>query len=82
MKTDQLTEAKARLSSVIDEVEAGETINISRHGRTVAFIAPAAGDERQRRRKAVEEFQHWRKGLRPAGMTIEDVLSARDEGRR
>ena len=33
-----LTEAKARLSELLDKVEAGEEVVITRHGREVAHI--------------------------------------------
>jgi prevent-host-death family protein len=35
-----ITEAKAKLPAVVDEVEQGEEIEITRHGRTVAKIIP------------------------------------------
>lgn len=38
-----VTEVKARLLSLLDEVEAGEQIEITRHGITVALLAPARG---------------------------------------
>jgi prevent-host-death family protein len=37
------TEAKARILSLLDDVAAGEEIEITRHGRTVARLVPAAG---------------------------------------
>jgi prevent-host-death family protein len=37
------TETKARILSLLDEVEAGEEIEITRHGRVVARLAPARG---------------------------------------
>ncbi|HEX5368030.1 MAG TPA: type II toxin-antitoxin system prevent-host-death family antitoxin [Dehalococcoidia bacterium] len=37
------TEAKAKLLALLDEVEAGEEIEITRHGRIVARLAPARG---------------------------------------
>jgi prevent-host-death family protein len=37
------TEAKARILGLLDEVEAGEEVEITRHGRTVARIVPATG---------------------------------------
>ena len=36
-----ITEAKAKLPAVVDEVEQGGEIEITRHGRTVARIVPA-----------------------------------------
>jgi prevent-host-death family protein len=38
-----ITQVKAKLLSLLDEVEAGEEIEITRHGLTVARLAPARG---------------------------------------
>jgi len=35
------TQAKTKLLSVLDEVEAGEEFEITRYGRTIARLAPA-----------------------------------------
>jgi prevent-host-death family protein len=40
MKTVTVADAKARLSAVLDKVEAGEEIVITRRGRAVARIVP------------------------------------------
>ena len=37
------TEAKARILALLDDVEAGEEVEITRYGRTIARIVPAAG---------------------------------------
>ena len=37
------TEAKARMLRLLDDAEAGEEIEISRHGRIVARLVPARG---------------------------------------
>lgn len=37
------TEAKARILALLDEVAAGEEIEITKHGRTVARLVPAHG---------------------------------------
>jgi prevent-host-death family protein len=37
------TEVKARILSVLDEVAAGEQVEITKHGRTVARLVPAHG---------------------------------------
>jgi prevent-host-death family protein len=37
------TEVKARILGLLDEVAAGETIEITKHGRTVARLVPAKG---------------------------------------
>jgi len=40
MVTVNLVQAKARLSELLDKVEAGEDVIITRHGRAVAHIHP------------------------------------------
>jgi prevent-host-death family protein len=37
------TEVKAKLLVLLDEIQDGEEIEITRHGRTVARLAPARG---------------------------------------
>jgi prevent-host-death family protein len=37
------TELKARILAVLDEVAAGEEVEITKHGRTVARLVPAHG---------------------------------------
>jgi len=42
-KTVTATEAKAHILALLDEVEAGEEVEITRHGRLVARLVPARG---------------------------------------
>ena len=37
------TEAKAKILSLLDEVAAGQEVEITKHGRTVARLVPAVG---------------------------------------
>ena len=37
------TEAKAKILSLLDEVAAGDVVEITKHGRTVARLVPATG---------------------------------------
>lgn len=37
------TEIKAKILSVLDDVAAGEEVEITKHGRTVARLVPATG---------------------------------------
>ena len=56
--TDQMdrevtvTEAKATLLALLDEVDAGQSIEITRHGRLIARIVPARGAHSLRGRYA------------------------------
>ncbi len=76
-------EAKTKLAELLDKVEAGEVVTITRHGKAVAKLVPAAGaDDQQRRRQAIEEIMRWRvgkdRGAKP-GSTIPELIKA---GRR
>lgn len=42
MDSYSLADAKARLSELIDKVEAGETVEITRRGKPVAKVVPTA----------------------------------------
>jgi prevent-host-death family protein len=42
-RTLTATEAKATILALLDEVAAGEEIEITKHGRTVARLVPATG---------------------------------------
>jgi prevent-host-death family protein len=46
------TQAKAKLLALLDEIEAGESIDITRHGRLVARLIPARGAHALRGRHA------------------------------
>lgn len=37
------TEVKAKILALLDDVESGEEVEITRHGRTIARLVPAAG---------------------------------------
>lgn len=37
------TRAKAQLLALLDEVQGGESVEITRHGRVIARIVPASG---------------------------------------
>jgi prevent-host-death family protein len=44
--TVNLAEAKARLSELVDKVEAGESVTITRHGKPVAQLSAVSGQKR------------------------------------
>ena len=82
MREVAATEAKAHLAELLRAVEYGETVAITRHGRTVAHLSPAGDDGGTERKAAVERFRTWRKQRRPAGTTTEEILELIREGRR
>jgi len=68
------------LPQLLDDVERGETLIITRHGRRIARIVPE-GDRRQEEvDKALAGIQELRG--RTGRITVVELLSARDEGRK
>ncbi|MCY4392809.1 MAG: type II toxin-antitoxin system prevent-host-death family antitoxin [Chloroflexi bacterium] len=82
MREVQSTDAKARFAEILRNVEQGETIAITRHGKTVAHLVPARDQEQAERDAAVDRFLELRASWRPTGMTREEILAARHEGHR
>ena len=80
MRDIAVSEAKAKLPEFLDEVERGATIRITRHGRPVARLVPEAATRMREANEAVEAIRAIRR--RTKGMTVEEILSLRDEGRR
>ena len=81
MREVQATEAKARLAELLREAEYGETVAITRHGRTIAHLAPARDRECARRKEAVTRFRERRRRWRRIEMSTDEILAARREGR-
>jgi prevent-host-death family protein len=80
MKHLSVSEAKAKFSELLDEVEQGETIVITRHGKVVAQLSPNEDMRRQKAREAIKGILELRKTAPRA--TVEEILQWRDEGRR
>ncbi len=78
----QATEAKARLAELLRTVEAGETVVITRHGKKIAHLVPAAEQERAERRAAIENLKRVRAQTGGINMTVEEILEARHAGHR
>jgi prevent-host-death family protein len=79
MKRIQATEAKAKFSELLDQVEQGETIAITRHGKIVARISPNEDARLQRTRKAIKGILEIRKHTKP--VTVEEIIAWKNEGR-
>lgn len=76
-------EAKTKLAELLDKVEDGETVTITRRGKAVARLVPARSEEgAQQMRQVVEEIKRNRVGRgKPAGpgTSIAELIKA---GRR
>jgi prevent-host-death family protein len=88
MQTVPVHQAKDRFSALLQAVEDGEEIVITRHGKKIARIvreadATPSDDERQRiRREALARLEGFHAQVKPAVEGSTDWKSLRDAGRR
>ena len=77
-------EAKNHLSALLDSVQLGEHITITKRGRPVAQLMPVNQVSISHRANLVSRIEKLRARIAAeSGMfTTRDVLSARDEGRK
>ena len=78
-------DAKTRFSSLLDRVERGEEIVITRHGVAVARLIPASrGPNAAKALRAVAELARIGDALAARGvvLTQRDVQAMREAGRR
>ena len=72
-------EAKNKLGQLLDRVERGEEIVITRHGRPVAKIVRAGpGFDREAARRIVSSLRKASRGAKLRGLKIKNLIS---EGR-
>lgn len=80
MRKIQASDAKAHLPQLLDDVERGETLIITRHGRAIARIVPEVDRRQEEVDRAIENIRILRE--RNGRVTIEELLSAREDGRK
>jgi prevent-host-death family protein len=79
MRTIQASEAKTKFLGILDEVERGESVIVTRHGKPIARIVPEAEINRERVERAIDGMRALRERVGKA--SLEEILSMRDEGR-
>lgn len=73
-------EAKTNLSKLLEKVEAGEEITITKHGAPIAKLVPVKKQvSPEERIAAIERIQKLANGLSLSGLKIKDLIG---EGRR
>jgi prevent-host-death family protein len=80
----QASEAKTHLPQLLDDVERGATIVITRHGRRIARLVPEAQRRQQEIDEALDNIKKLGKEIRDqhGAMTVEEILSLRHEGHK
>ena len=84
MRTIQASKARTNFYHILDDVERGESISITRKGKPIARIIPELNREveidPERVKQAIESIRALRERI--GKVSLEEILSARDEGRR
>lgn len=79
MKEIGAFEAKSRLGKLLDWVEAGEEVVITRRGKVVArMVPPSMTFDPERGWRAAQRIREMRKGMTLGGLAIKQLIS---EGR-
>ncbi|MGH9489207.1 MAG: type II toxin-antitoxin system Phd/YefM family antitoxin [Terriglobales bacterium] len=79
MRTVGAFDAKTHLAALLDAVEQGETVLISRHGKPVAQLAPVAAPDPETWRRVGEELRRLRARIKPGPPSIREMI---ESGRR
>lgn len=75
-------EAKTTLGTLLDLVQGGEEVVITRHGKRVARLVPERPKhDVEAAMEAVRRMEALRAGIKQP-LTVEEIISFRDEGRR
>lgn len=76
----QASDAKARLAQLLDEVEGGATIVITRHGRAIARLVPEADRRQVEVDQAIEALMAMRRTM--PKVSADEIRAMIDEGRK
>ena len=78
------SEAKARLSELLDAVERGETIAITRHGRRIARLVPEKDRRQQEIEAAIDDIEALAKERREkfGPVSVKEIISSIHEGHK
>jgi prevent-host-death family protein len=79
MKTVGTFEAKTHRSTLLEQVEGGEEITITKHGRAVARLVPVGTVSRDRLEDTVARLKSFRRGRRLGDLSAKALI---EEGRR
>jgi prevent-host-death family protein len=86
MQTIQASEAKTKFLSILDDVERGASVIVTRHGKPIARIIPDEAVKtaneiarREKVREAIRDIEQLRQ--RVGKMSLAEIIDAKNEGR-
>jgi len=72
-------ELKTHLSEVLDAVEHGQSVVVTRHGRQIARISPESSKQQEHVKQAVASLVNFPRTKLPKGVSIRSLIEG---GRR
>jgi prevent-host-death family protein len=84
MATYGVAEAKNNFTHLLDRVQEGEKIIITRHGKPIAELGPTPAATPkltpEERRAKMDAFAEWRKRQPPLGMSAAELVRSMRDG--
>ena len=80
MREIQASEAKTHLPQLLDDIERGETVIITRHGRPIARLIPEASISRDLRIEMVERLKALRATM--PNVPLDELRAMRHQGHK
>jgi prevent-host-death family protein len=80
MREIQASEAKTHLPRLLDAVERGETIVITRHGKAIARLVPEVSQRQEEIKSAIKNIKSLRRSV--ANLSSSEIKSQIEEGRK
>jgi prevent-host-death family protein len=82
MSTIGAYEAKTKFSELLERVEGGEHVTITRHGKPVAELVPIRKRDVARAREGFAQLRALAQRVKLDDLTWEDLKKMRDQGKR
>ncbi len=79
MQTMQAAEVETHIHRILEDIGRGESVRITKDGRPFARISPEPEIDPEAVQRATEGMRDLRKRI--GKLSLEEILSARDEGR-
>lgn len=80
MATYGVAEAKNNFTHLLDRVQEGESITITKHGKPIAELSPTPKLTIEQRWALMDELNERRKNLPPLGMSAADLVRSMRDG--
>ncbi|MGD0802226.1 MAG: type II toxin-antitoxin system prevent-host-death family antitoxin [Terracidiphilus sp.] len=79
MQTIQASEAKTHFLRILNDVERGESVIVTRHGKRIARLIPEVEIDQERVQRAIDGMRALRQ--RTGKVSLEEIISMKNEGR-